>query len=36
MLRHYSHLRMEAKGSALESIVRKQSNGPAGEIEGSR
>jgi len=27
MLRHYSHIRMEAKRTALESIVKKQSNG---------
>jgi integrase len=30
MLRHYSHIRMEAKRSALESIVKKQINGTGG------
>jgi hypothetical protein len=36
MLRHYSHIRMEAKRSALESIVRKQTNGVAGQTTDSR
>ena len=36
MLRHYSHIRMEAKRSALESIVRKKTNGVGGQIEDSR
>src|ERR1700733_13038766 len=36
MLRHYSHIRMEAKRSALESIVKKQTNGVAGQTEDSR
>jgi hypothetical protein len=36
MLRHYSHIRMEAKRSALESIVRKQTNGFANQTEDSR
>ena len=35
MLRHYSHIRMEAKRTALESIVRKQTNGLAGQKEDS-
>ena len=29
MLKHYSHIRMDAKHTALESIVRKQSANPA-------
>ena len=33
MLRHYSHIRMEAKRTALESIVKKQSNGIAEKKE---
>ncbi len=36
MLRHYSHIRMEAKRSALESIVKKQANGEAGQTKDSR
>jgi integrase len=36
MLRHYSHIRMEAKRTALESIVKKQSNGAADQTEDSR
>ena len=36
MLRHYSHIRMEAKRSALESIVKKQTNGFAGQTVDSR
>jgi integrase len=36
MLRHYSHIRMEAKRAALESIVKKQSNGAADQTEDSR
>ena len=36
MLRHYSHIRMEAKRSALESIVKKRTNGLTGQTEDSR
>jgi integrase len=36
MLRHYSHIRMEAKRTALESIVKKQSNGGAEKKEDSQ
>jgi hypothetical protein len=36
MLRHYSHIRMEAKRTALESIVKKQTNGTADQMEDSR
>jgi integrase len=36
MLRHYSHIRMEAKRTALESIVRKQTNEATGQTEDSR
>ncbi len=36
MLRHYSHIRMEAMRTALESIVKKQTNGLAGQTEDSR
>jgi hypothetical protein len=36
MLRHYSHIRMEAKRTALESIVKKQTNGDADQTENSR
>jgi hypothetical protein len=36
MLRHYSHIRMEAKRTALESIVKKQTNGAADQTEDSR
>ena len=36
MLRHYSHIRMEAKRAALESIVKKQTNGAADHTEDSR
>jgi hypothetical protein len=36
MLRHYSHIRMEAKRSALESIVKKKTNGTADPAEDSR
>ena len=36
MLRHYSHIRMEAKRTALESIVKKQTSGGAAQTEGSR
>jgi hypothetical protein len=36
MLRHYSHIRMEAKRTALESIVKKQPNGSAVETENSQ
>src|ERR1700739_4654956 len=35
MLRHYSHIRMEAKRTALEPIVKKQTNGPASQTENS-
>jgi integrase len=34
MLRHYSHIRMEAKRTALESIVKKQMNGVPDEMVG--
>jgi hypothetical protein len=36
MLRHYSHIRMEAKRTALESIVRKKTNAVAGQTVDSR
>ena len=36
MLRHYSHIRMEAKRTALESIVKKQTNCAADQTEASR
>jgi hypothetical protein len=36
MLRHSSHLRMEAKRTALESIVKKQSNGNTEKKEDSQ
>lgn len=36
MPRRYSHIRIEAKRSALESIVKKQTNGVAGQTEDSR
>jgi len=36
MLRHYSHIRMEAKRTALESIVKKQTNHAADQTEDSR
>jgi hypothetical protein len=36
VLRHYSHIRMEAKRTALESIVKKQTNGGADQTEDSR
>jgi hypothetical protein len=36
MLRHYSHIRMEAKRTALESIVKKQTIGAADQAEDSR
>ena len=36
MLRHYSHIRMEAKRTALESIVKKQTNGAAEQSDDSR
>jgi hypothetical protein len=36
MLRHYSHIRMEAKRTALESIVKKQPSGIAHQAEDSR
>ena len=36
MLRHYSHIRMEAKRWALESIVKKQTNGVERQTEVSR
>jgi hypothetical protein len=35
MLRHYRHIRLEAKRTALESIVRKQTNGLVGQTEAS-
>ena len=35
MLRYYSHIRMEAKRTALESIVKKQTNGSADQTENS-
>ena len=35
MLRHYSHIRMEAKRSALESIVKKQTTGAEKHGEGA-
>jgi integrase len=36
MLRHYSHIRMEAKRTALESIVKKQTNCAADQTEASQ
>ena len=36
MPRHYSHIRMEAKRTALESIVKKQTSGAADHGEDSR
>jgi len=36
MLRHYSHIRMEAKRTALESIVGKQTTSAANEAKESR
>jgi hypothetical protein len=36
MLRHYSHIRMKAKRTALESIVKNQTSGVADQAEDSR
>jgi hypothetical protein len=36
MLRHYSHIRMEAKRTALESIVKKQTSGAADRAEDAK
>jgi hypothetical protein len=36
MLRHYSHIRMEAKRSALESIVKRHASGASDQTEDSR
>ena len=36
MLRHYSHIRMEAKRTALQSIVKKQPNDSAEKKENSQ
>ena len=36
MLRHYSHIRMEAKRTALESIVKKKTSGSADQANGAK